>query len=68
MSPILTTGKTCDNELMVENYRRVPFLVHNVFYLNRLFLDEDALVELDIFPWVFWEEMLTFGQNFHCQG
>ena len=47
-----TSDKTCDDELVIEDYWVVPFAI-DVFYLSRLFLGEDALVELDIFLWMF---------------
>ena len=52
LSPFFTAYKTRDNELVVEDYWVVPFAV-DVFYLSRLFLGEDALIELDILFWVF---------------
>ena len=64
MSP---TNKPCDYELVVKDYLRVSS-VHDIFYSGILFLDEDALVELNVFFWVFWEEMPSFGQDFHGQS
>ena len=52
MSPFFTADKTCDDEFVIEDYWGVPFAV-DVFYLSRLFLGEDALIELDIFLWMF---------------
>ena len=65
MSPTFATDETCDYELVIEDYWGVALFVHNIFYSSRLFLDEDALVELNVFLWVFWEEMPSFGQDFH---
>ena len=63
MSPTFTTDKTYDYELMIEDYRGVAFLVHNVFYTSRLFLDEDAFVKLNVFVRMFWEKMPSFRQG-----
>ena len=51
LSPFFTADKTCDDELVIEDYRVVPFAV-DVFYLSRLFLGEDALIKLDILFWM----------------
>ena len=51
LSPFFTADKTRDDELVIEDYWVVPFAV-DVFYLSRLFLGEDALIELDILFWV----------------
>ena len=67
LPPIFIAYKTCDNELVVEDYGRVR-LVHDVFYSSRLFLDEDALIEFDVLFWMLWEEMPSLGQNFHGQS
>ena len=61
-SPFFTADKSCDDELVVEDYWGVPF-VHDVFYSSRLFLDKDALIELDIFLWVLWEEIPLQGKT-----
>ena len=52
LSPFFTTDETCDYKLVIEDYWIVPFAV-DIFYLSRLFLGEDALIELDILFWVF---------------
>ena len=57
MSPTFATNKTYDYELVVEDYGGVALFVYNIFYSNRLFLDEDVLIELNVFLWVLGEEM-----------
>ena len=52
LSPFFTTDETCDDEFVIEDNWGVPFAV-DIFYLSRLFLREDALIELDIFLWMF---------------
>ena len=47
LSPFFTADKTCDDELVIEDYWVVSSAV-DVFYLSRLFLGEDAHIELDI--------------------
>ena len=49
MSPTFATNKTYDYELVVEDYGGVALFVYNIFYSNRLFLDEDVLIELNVF-------------------
>ena len=68
MSPFLAAGKPCDDELVIEDFWGVPIFVHNIFYMSRLFLSKDALIEFDVFPWVFWEKMPSFGQYFLWQS
>ena len=51
LSPFFTADKTRDDELVIEDYWVVPFAV-DVFYLSRLLLGEDALIELDILFWM----------------
>ena len=68
MSPFLAAGESCDDELVIEDFWGVPIFVHNIFYMSRLFLSKDALIEFDVFPWVFWEKMPSFGQYFLWQS
>ena len=50
MSPFLAASKSSDDELVIEDFWGVPIFVHNIFYLSRLFLNKDALIEFDVFP------------------
>ena len=61
---ILATNEACNYELVVKVYWGVPS-VCDILHSSKLFLDEDALIELNVFLWVFWEEMPSFGQDFY---
>ena len=60
MSLIFAAYKSLDYEFMIEDFRRVV-TIHDIFYLGRLFLSEDAFVEFDVFFRTFGEEMPTCG-------
>ena len=45
--------KPCDYELVVKDYWGVRS-VHDIFHSSRLFLDEDALVELNVCFFLFF--------------
>ena len=57
MSPIFAAYKNCNDELVIKDFGRV-IPVHDIFYSGRLFLEENALIELDVFLWMLWEVML----------
>ena len=48
LSPTLAADKPYDYELVVKDYLGVSS-VHDIFHSSRLFVDKDALVELNVF-------------------